>query len=170
MARIPFPYIAFFLWIEPVATLVGAYFAWFQSDTYLQLQHAASSPSPLALPTGTAVVLRQLGNMYFVFAFNEAFVLRATNDLKVWRAFLLGLLIADFGHLYSCYPLGLQSYYDFANWNAIDYGNYPFVVIGASTRILFLSGFGLGGKKRKSPKAKTPIKSSKPVTRRSHVE
>lgn len=161
MALIPFPYIAFFLWIEPVATLVGAYFAWFQSDTYLQLQHAASSPSPLAVPTGTAVVLRQLGNMYFVFAFNEAFVLRATNDLKVWRAFLLGLLIADFGHLYSCYPLGLQSYYDFANWNAIDYGNYPFVVVGASMRILFLTGCGIGSRKRSSRKPKTPVKGSK---------
>jgi hypothetical protein len=170
MAHIPFPYIAFFLWIEPVATLVGAYFAWFKPGTYLQLQHAASSPGPSAVPTGTNVVLRQLGNMYFVFAFNEAFVLRSTRDLRVWRVFLLGLLIADFGHLYSCYPLGLKSYYEFYNWNAIDYGNYPFVVVGALTRILFLSGCGLGQSQTTSTRSKGNVKAPKRGSLRSHVE
>jgi len=158
--QIPLYYLAFFWWIEPVATLVGAYYAWLEPGAYLQLQHAASSPAPSGVPLGTNVVLRQLGNMYFVFAFNEAFVLRATKDLRVWRVFLLGLLIADFGHLYSCWPLGLKSYYDVYNWNAIDYGNYLFVVIGATTRIMFISGFGITAD-TKSVRAKDPVKISK---------
>lgn len=153
--KVPFPYILFFLWIEPVATLVGAFYAWVQPYTYLKLQHAASAPfSILGLPLGTNVVLRQLGNMYLAFAFNEAFVLRATDDLRVWRVLLLGLLIADFGHLYSCLPLGLTAYYDFANWNGIDYGNFLFVYLGALTRICFLSGVGFPSATTKKPKSK----------------
>ncbi|KIX06179.1 uncharacterized protein Z518_04153 [Rhinocladiella mackenziei CBS 650.93] len=160
MSSIPLPYIAFFLWIEPVATLAGAFYAWLKPHIYLQLTHAASAPGILGLPTATNVVLRQLGNLYVAFAINEAFVLRATNDLNVWRTLLLGLLIADFGHLYSCSPLGLKSYYDVANWNAMAYGNYLFVYCGALTRICFLLGVGLGGAKKAKSKARKSVRIS----------
>lgn len=158
MASIPLPYIAFFLWIEPVATLAGAYFAWLDPQTYIQLTDPASAPGILGLPTATNVVLRQLGNLYVAFALNEALVLRATTDLKVWRALLLVLLIADFGHLYSCYALGPKAYYDVANWNAMAYGNYLFVYCGALTRICFLSGVGMGGPKKAKAKAKKSVR------------
>ena len=127
---IPVAYNVFFLWIEPFATLVGAFYAWFRPLEYLHLTHAASTPEKLlGLPVSTHVVARQLGNMYLAFALNEALVLRATKDVKVWKALLLGLLIADFGHLYSCYPLGFEAYYDIFNWNSIAYGNYLFVLL-----------------------------------------
>ena len=153
---IPLPYRAFFLYIEPVATLAGAFYAWFKPSYYLQLTDSASAPGILGLPLATEVALRQLGNLYFCFAFNEALVLRATNDVKVWRILLLGLLVADFGHLFTCYPLGLRLYYDVLNWNAIDAGNIGFVYCGALTRICFLLGVGFA----KSSKAK-PAKKSK---------
>jgi len=158
MASIPLPYTAFFLWIEPVATLAGAYYAWLKPQTYLQLTHAASAPGILGLPTATNVALRQLGNLYVAFAINEALVLRATTDLKVWRALLIGLLIADFGHLYSCFPLGLKSYYDVRDWNAMAYGNYLFVYCGAITRICFLLGLGMGGPKKAKAKARKSVR------------
>lgn len=60
--------------------------------------------------------------MYFVFALNEAFVLRATTDLRVWRIFLLGLLIADFGHIYSVHALGNEVFWRFWEWNSIYWG------------------------------------------------
>jgi hypothetical protein len=158
MADIPLPYLIFFLWIEPVATLAGAYYAWLLPKEYLQLTHAASAPGILGLPIATDVALRQLGNLYLCFAINEALVLRATTDLKVWRTFLLGLLIADFGHLYACFPLGFNTYYDFANWNAIAYGNYLFVYCGATTRICFLLGFGMGGPKKAKNKVRKSVR------------
>ncbi|KIW88722.1 uncharacterized protein Z519_10768 [Cladophialophora bantiana CBS 173.52] len=158
MAAIPLPYIIFFFWIEPIATLAGAYYAWLLPATYLELTDAASAPGILGLPTATNVALRQLGNLYVAFAINEAFVLRATTDLRVWRVLLLGLLIADFGHLYSCFPLGIKSYYDVANWNAMAYGNYLFVYCGAATRICFLLGVGMGGPKRAKSKAKKSVR------------
>lgn len=155
----PWPYQAFFLYIEPVATLIGAYYAFFMPETYLQLTQSSRFAGILAMPTATLVALRGLGNMYFAFALSEALVLRTTSDMKVWRMFLLVLLIADFGHLYSCLPLGLDVYYDVAKWNAIDWGNIGFVYAGATTRICFLAGIGMGGPKKAKAKARKAIKS-----------
>jgi hypothetical protein len=92
-------------------------------------------------------VLSQLANLYLLFAINEALVLRCTSDLKVWRTVLFGLLVADLGHLYSVKDLGIEIYYEFWRWNAIDWGNLAFVYVGASMRCAFLSGVGLGSQK-----------------------
>jgi len=105
------------------------------------------------------VVLRQLANLYFAFTLNEALVLRATSDLRVWKILLFGLLLADFGHLYSCYPLGSSYYYDFQNWNAIAWGNIAFVYCGATLRTCFLLGLGLGTGKKVKAKSQRAAKS-----------
>ncbi|KAF2092040.1 hypothetical protein K490DRAFT_31146 [Saccharata proteae CBS 121410] len=140
---IPAPYRTFFLFLEPVSALAGAYYAHFCPLTYLELTHRPSAPDPAHLPPATAIVLTQLANLYLLFAINEAVVLRSTNDLGVWKALLLGLLIADFGHLYSVSSLGPSVYYDYMRWNAIDWGNVGFVYLGATMRLAFLSGIGL---------------------------
>ncbi|KAI1074477.1 hypothetical protein F5B20DRAFT_435959 [Whalleya microplaca] len=140
---LPFAYRAFFLIIEPISALVGAYYAHFRQDEYLTMTHAETAPSPI--PLGTSIVLSQLANLYFLFTLNEALVLRCTGDLRVWRTVLFGLLVADFGHLYSVSALGSWVYWDVTRYNAIDWGNVPYVYLGASMRIAFLAGIGLGG-------------------------
>lgn len=147
---LPLPYRLFFLLIEPLATLLGAFFAFFQQKTYLELTHASSAPSPI--PLGTSIAMSQLANLYFAFALSEALVLRATSDLRVWKALLFCLLVADFGHLYTIRVLGPQIYWSVSEWNAIDWGNIGFVYVGASMRIAFLSGIRLAseGKPRKA--------------------
>jgi hypothetical protein len=142
---VPLWYRLFFLYIEPVSTIVGFCYAYFAQHTYLTLTHSISAPPAGQIPLGTSIVLAQLSNLYLLFAFNEAFVLRSAKDLHVWRVLLFGLLLADFGHLYSVAPLGSQIYYEAASWNAIDWGNVGFVYAGAATRISFLLGVGLGG-------------------------
>ncbi|KIW15296.1 hypothetical protein PV08_05341 [Exophiala spinifera] len=158
MASIPLPYIAFFQWIEPFSTLAGAFYAWLKPATYLEWTHAPSAPGTSGVPVSTEVILRQLGNLFILFAINEALVLRATTDLKVWKALILGLLIADFGHLYSCYPLGLAYYYDVKSWNAMAYGNILFVYCGALTRICFLLDVGLGRPKKAKARARKSVR------------
>ena len=138
---IPLYYRYFFLYIEPASTILGAYYAFFQQQTYLDLTHSISAPIT-GIPMSTSIVLYQLSNLYLCFALNEALVLRATSDLRVWQTLLIGLLIADIGHLYSVNSLGLQIYWNFMKWNAIDWGNIGFVYLGASTRIAFLLGLG----------------------------
>jgi hypothetical protein len=149
--QLPIAYRLFFLFIEPVSALVGAYYAHLDQRAYLELTDASSSPTLTgaaddgAIPRGTAIVLSQLANLYLFFALNEALVLRSTGDLRVWRTVLALLLLADFGHLWTVRPLGWAVYWRAAGWNAIDWGNVPFVYLGASMRIAFLSGVGLGG-------------------------
>jgi hypothetical protein len=149
-------YRLFFLYIEPISALVGAFYAHFRQDEYLLLTHAASAPATGAIPTGTSIVLSQLANLYLLFTLNEALVLRSTSDLRVWKTVLFGLLVADLGHLWTVRQLGLDIYlpWNFARWNAIDWGNIPFVYLGASMRAAFISGVGMGGIGQGNPKAK----------------
>ena len=143
MAAIPLAYQAVFLYLEPASTLTGAIYAHYFQPTYLQLTHAASAPG-VSVPTSTSIVLTQLANLYFLLCINEALVLRATRDLRVWKTFLLGLLVADLGHLYSVRLVGRWVYWRFWTWNAIDWGNVGFVYFLALTRICLLAGVGLG--------------------------
>jgi hypothetical protein len=137
---IPTFYRLVFMYIEPVSTLLGAIHAHYLQPKYLSLTHAASFPD--VIPLGTSIVLTQLANLYLLLCINEALVLRATDDLKVWRTFLVGLLIADLGHLYSVRLVGSWVYWEFWNWNAIDWGNVPFVYWLAVVRCCFLAGVG----------------------------
>ena len=155
MPSIPQYYQVFFLWVEPIITLLGAGAAAFFGHDYLVLTHAETTPSKiLGVPIATTVALRQLANLYLAFAINEFFVLRATNDLKVWRTVLTTLLIADVGHLLACYPAGgFGQYYNVLGWNAMDYGNLAFVYVGATFRSCFLAGVGMGPKRgRRAPR------------------
>jgi hypothetical protein len=143
-SKISFWYSLFFLWIEPISALIGAFYAQFRPTTYLQLTHSTSAPfTTLTLPLATKVSLSQLANLYLLFALNEGLVLRATQDQRVWKTLLFGLLIADVGHLSTVHPLGSSIYYEFWRWNAIDWGNIFFVYVGALSRLAFLSGVGM---------------------------
>lgn len=147
---LPLIYRLFFLIIEPISALVGAYYAHFDQDEYLTLTHAPSAPSPI--PLGTGIAMSQLANLYFFFALNEALVLRSTSDLRVWKTVLFCLLVADLGHLYTVRGLGPDIYWTFAKWNAIDWGNIPFVYLGAAMRVAFLANIGLGKGRRLTKK------------------
>ncbi|KAM7188597.1 NADP-dependent alcohol dehydrogenase 6 [Rhypophila sp. PSN 637] len=144
---VPFLYRMFFLLLEPISALAGAYLAHLRKSDYLRLTHAASSPD--VIPLGTDVVLSQLANLYLFFAMNEALILRATNDLRVWKRLIFCMLVADFGHLYSIRDLGPQVYWNVASWNAMDWGNVFIVYLGALMRLAFLFNIGLGVKGRK---------------------
>lgn len=123
IARLPLYYHIFLLYIEPLSALLGAYYAYFHPYLYLYLTHAASAPqssssssSPISsvlsiatVPLATRVALAQLANLYLLFAINEGLVLRATRDVRVWKALLFGLLIADLGHLWSVRALAMES-------------------------------------------------------------
>lgn len=153
---LPLVYRLFFLFIEPISALVGAYYAHFQQRDYLLLTDSSSAPVLTPVPTGTSIVLSQLANLYLLFALNEALVLRATADLRVWKTVLFVLLLADLGHLYSIKELGPGIYlpWNFTRWNAIDWGNIPFVYLGASMRTAFLADVGMGASSKKLTKPK----------------
>lgn len=145
-----FPYRAFFLYIEPISALAGAYYAAFKPDDYLQDLRLVTSitKEPHVLTTPMGMTLAQLANLYLLFALNEHLVLSSTNSIITWRRLLLCLLIADFGHLVTMLPLGLDVFWKVWEWNAMVWGSVGFVYLGASLRISFLFGLGLGGQQK----------------------
>ena len=158
-------YAVLFLTLEPITALAGAYYAYFQPSYYLNETYPESPFNflPDRLPPSIAIVLQQLSNLYLLFAINEAIVLRAASsqspaapgwyrifgadrtrvDVKVWRAVLTGLLIADVGHLWSVRSLGSSLYWDVGAWNAMAWGNVGVVYAGAAARCCFLLGLGV---------------------------
>ena len=147
-SEIPFfPYKLFFLCIEPISALAGAYYASFHPTEYLHdlvspttPEFTVSGPFP---DTPTLMTLYQLGNLYLLFALNEFLVLSSTSSVTTWKRLLLCLLIADFGHLATMIPAGLEIFWNVWKWNAMAWGSVGFVYMGASMRIAFLSGVGL---------------------------
>lgn len=140
---LPTAYRFIFLTLEPLTTLLGAIYAHYFQSTYLSLLAHQTIPAA-SIPRTTSVVLSQLGNLYLLLCLNEALVLRATSDLKVWRTFLFGLLVADFGHLWGCRQLGDDVFWKVWEWNRIDWGNVGVVYGLAVARICFLAGVGFG--------------------------
>lgn len=145
-SSIPTPYRLLFLTLEPLSALLGAIYAHYLQPTYLSL--LAHQPIPASsIPAHTSVVLSHLANLYLVLCLNEALVLRATADLKVWRTFLFGLLVADLGHLWGCRQLGNGDgavFWKVWEWNGIDVGNVGVVYGLAVARVCFLAGVGFG--------------------------
>src|ERR1700731_4791146 len=141
-----FPYRLFFLYVEPIASLVGAYYAAFRPVEYLAMLtfSSVSSPGPGPFSTETHMALAQLGNLYLVFALFERFVLAGAPSTTTWRHLLLCMLIADFGHLATMAPLGAGVYWRVWEWNAMCWGSLGFVYLGAALRTCFLLGIGLG--------------------------
>ncbi|KAL9082824.1 MAG: hypothetical protein Q9159_006155 [Coniocarpon cinnabarinum] len=171
-------YCLLFLSLEPLTALAGAYYAYFYPSSYLNLTFPGAPFNflPDRLPPSVDIVLKQLSNLYLLFAFNEFVVLRmaaqahpgATKvatmwgmewrivDSRVWRAVLTGMLIADLGHLWSVRSLGSAVYYDMGSWNKMAWGNVGIVYAGMLARICFLSGLGVrkvedinGGEKKR---------------------
>lgn len=151
MTAIPlFPYKLFFLYIEPISALAGAYYAAFKPADYLQDLSLSSTVATPVLTTQMTMTLLQLANLYLLFAINEHLVLSSTSSIKTWKRLLFGLLVADFGHLVTMAPLGNDVFWKVWEWNAMVWGSVGFVYIGATLRMCFLAGVGLGGDKKRA--------------------
>ncbi|KAJ3488519.1 hypothetical protein NLI96_g2786 [Meripilus lineatus] len=155
MQTIPIIYKLFFLYIEPISAIVGSCYAGGKPAAYLNF--LAKNPSIIDAnavpPTPTLISLYQLSNLYFLFALNEHIVLNSTNSIKTWRRLLFCLLLADFGHLGTMWPLALEKgvqevYLNPMGWNAMEWGSVGFVYAGATMRLAFLFGLGMGGQGR----------------------
>ena len=142
----PFPYRIFFLYIEPISALAGAYYAAIHPSRYLlDLVSPIQSDFTSVVPdTSTRMGLSQLANLYLLFALNEHLVLSSTSSLKTWNRLLFCLLVADFGHLATMIPAGPEIFWNVWKWNAMAWGSVGFVYLGATLRLCFLAGVGLG--------------------------
>lgn len=145
LTSVPFlPYRLFFLYIEPFSALLGALYAARPAEYLSLLTLSPSGATNTAVPSiQVKMSLYQLSNLYLLFALNEHLVLSSTTSRRTWNRLLFCLLIADFGHLVTMAPLGLDAFWKVWEWNAMLWGSVGFVYIGAMMRLSFLFGLGL---------------------------
>ncbi|KDQ59038.1 hypothetical protein JAAARDRAFT_33757 [Jaapia argillacea MUCL 33604] len=143
---IPFlPYRLFFLYLEPISALAGAYYAAAKPAEYLQDLDPTDTVSNVYLSTQTKMSLYQLANLYLLFALSEHLVLSSATSLRTWKRLLFCFLIADFGHLATMMwtDQGTEIFWNWEEWNAMAWGSIGLVYMGASLRMAFLLGVGM---------------------------
>ncbi|KAH6985531.1 hypothetical protein EDB80DRAFT_822395 [Ilyonectria destructans] len=124
----PFAYRALFLYFEPVGAFVGALLLHFRPASFLNAMAPAAKYAP-----DNQIIYDQLAATYILFAFNEAIILRTTNDLRVWRGILIGILVCDAIHLFG----------NPRTWRPEDWVNLVSLWGQAAVRLTFVAGVGL---------------------------
>jgi len=145
---IPLPYRILFLYFEPFMAFFGAVICHFDPTRFLNTM----SPTAVYAPSNQ-VIFDQVAATYTLFAFNEAVVLRVTNELRVWKTIMIGILICDAIHLYASYvALGPAAFWDPRLWRLEDAVNLGILWGQSAFRIAFLLDIGRnkGGKQKKN--------------------
>lgn len=143
-----------FLYAEPVAALYGALLAGRAPLKYLYLVNPAA---PAHYHPSLQVVLDQLAATYFLFAFNQAVVLRVVgnDNVRVWTAMICGMLLCDLLHINAAgNGLGWGVLLDPAGWRFEEWVVMVSTCGFAAARAAFLLGFGVVRAEAK-PKIKT---------------
>jgi hypothetical protein len=149
LARIPLPYRALLLYIEPLMAFNGAILCMFFPALFLH----TFSPY-LAYHADNQIIYNQLAATYTLFAFNQAVVLRVAKDLRVWKAIVLGILVCDTVHLWAGFDVMRRDGTMWLGvWRAEDWVAVLSLVVPMGLRVAFLAGLGVkkeaaeGGKK-----------------------
>jgi hypothetical protein len=146
--RIPFAYRFLVLWFEPIAAANGAFMATFKSDKFLAVM--TSRATPIALTPQFQIVFDQLAATYFLFAFNEAVVLRLTSELGVWKGMLFGIACCDAIHIWATgKALGAEVMMNPMLWRVVDWVNLLLLYIPITMRLAFFFGVGIRPETRK---------------------
>lgn len=161
-SRIAPAYRLLFLYAEPFAALYGALLAARAPLKYLYLVSPGGGPAHYH--PSLQVVLDQLAATYFLFAFNEAVVLRIAGDggssgnakVRVWSAMLCGMLLCDLLHINAARNSlgGWAALLDLAGWRFEEWVVMVPTCLFAAARVAFLLGFGVAEEKVR-PKTKT---------------
>ena len=98
--------------------------------------------------------LQQLGGALLMLAFIDIFLLRYTNDVKIWKILEAAVLIYDFSLLYSnYYALSQQGRLSFGALRWEDWGAIAITGQAVIVRSAFLFGVGLSEKDKLIKKA-----------------
>ena len=141
--RIPLPYRLLFLYVEPVCALFGAIINLVSPITYLLSLSPNATPStydPLTSP-----IYAQLAGHLLLFTWLQAVLLRSTDDLRVWKIVLAGIVLCDLLHLWgSAQLLGLRGFVDPRAWRLEEWVNFVMLYGPGAMRVVFCMGWGLG--------------------------
>lgn len=112
---------------------------------FVSTQLPAEPPHPL-FPVEHVLAL-QLGNCYGLLGLMGTFIMNATSEVAVVRAYLRALWLGDIGHTgVTMWALGWDGALAWRDWNAMAWANVGFTVLLFVCRSLyFLGAFGPDG-------------------------
>lgn len=150
---IPFAYRGLLLYLEPFFAFNGSMLCLFAPDVFLNTYSPTLRYSP-----DSQIIYDQLAATYLLFAFNQLVVLRITNDLRVWKAIVAGILVCDTVHLWAGLKvMGIELFMSPWMWRLEDWIAMLTLLIPVSMRVAFLSEVGIkrndGGYKELDMKA-----------------
>ncbi|KAL1848936.1 hypothetical protein VTK73DRAFT_9981 [Phialemonium thermophilum] len=140
-ASVPFVYRLVLTTIEPLFATSGALMAFRSPAAYLSTMTRGAT---FFLPD-TAFVYTELGGAWLLFAFLEAVVLRAFDDLRLWRLLCAGMLLSDAAYCHSAAQAvgGWAQWVVLSRWTAEDWlvfwSTAPMVLV----RVLIVLGVGV---------------------------
>ncbi len=141
-------YTIYFLYLEPFFALGGTYLSIWNPERLLKgivplpayTTFATSAPDPVS-PVIT-LLLTNIGSLYFLFALNEALLLRISKEKKVWLTVVAGMLMSDTGHLYATWKIDPERALQLLAWTSDEWINYGTLVLGMLLRLAFVAGIG----------------------------
>ncbi|KAJ5116226.1 hypothetical protein N7456_000574 [Penicillium angulare] len=126
--------------LEPISLVMGSLSPIVDLDGFINGQTPHVSAPTTQHPSSVALAY-QLGNLYHLLFLVGVAVLHTTTEPKVIRNYLIGLAIADVGHVYATYiAMGWESFVDVGGWNALTWGNIGATGFLFANRILYFLG------------------------------
>jgi hypothetical protein len=144
-SQIPLFYRVFFLYIDPLFCLSGIYLCFFDHATYLEmgipraLTHHSSSPL-------TSHLLTVLGAWSVAIFALQTLLLQQYRDVKLWRIFMLAILLTDLGMVYAVYVADPVMATSVSKWGSGEWTNHGILGLVIVMRTAFLLGTGGAGK------------------------
>ncbi|UPK95461.1 hypothetical protein LCI18_006396 [Fusarium solani-melongenae] len=139
LSNIPTLYRLVFLYLEPFLAIGAAIQTHFAPRVFLNTMSQTSKYAP-----DNQVIYDQVAALYTLFAFNEAVLLRLTDDIRVWKGVFVGIFICDILHLYASWAsLGNDVFWNPLAWRVEDWANLGALWGLGVIRIAFLTGLGL---------------------------
>lgn len=136
---VPGFYHFFFTWFDPIVSFSGAI------TDFVNQDFVVNSLVPKALRNEESVnpnykfIFQQAGGGMFAVAFLSGALLRATNDLKVWKYVQAAILIIDIAGLYSIWDaLKSQDRLQLSTWRGEDWGCVGLTSFVTVLRVAFL--------------------------------
>jgi hypothetical protein len=139
---VPGFYRFFFTWFDLIVAIHAAY------NDFVDQEWVMSSLVPKELRSegvdrNYRFIFQQAGGGMLGIALLSGGLLRATNDLKIWRYIQAATLLVDFAFVYSAWDaFRVQDRLEPASWRGEDWGTVVIIALVTSLRVAFLAGVG----------------------------
>ncbi|KAF2875989.1 hypothetical protein BDV95DRAFT_287720 [Massariosphaeria phaeospora] len=140
---VPGFYHFFFTWFDPIVSFAGAITDFVSPDFVVNSLVPATLRNEAGVNPNYRFIFQQAGGGMVAVAFLSGALLRATNELKIWKYVQTAILLIDFAMLYSAWDaLKLQGRLSPAAWRGEDWGTVGLTTFVTVLRIAFLAEAG----------------------------